>query len=288
MTDSSSKASAPVVNNMNKADRPSQRKRKISVLTTLIWAAGILVYLFLISPILVIFLSAFSPTEYPQFPPASFSVRWFHSLFTNSDWASALQVSGLLLLIVTPLTVILGTAAAYALGRLKFRGREAIQSLMLSPLMIPQVVLGIALLYEFTSLGLINSLTGLVIGHMVVAFPYVVRTVSVSVSGLDPKLESASMSLGAGRLETFVRITIPLIKPGIIAGTVFSIVESFGEVSISLFVSSPGNITVPVRIFNYIDQTFDPSVNAISVLFIGVAVLAIIIMEKTVGLTKVM
>ncbi|MFD0051465.1 ABC transporter permease [Actinomycetes bacterium NPDC127524] len=244
--------------------------------------------MFLISPILVIILSAFSPTEYPTFPPQSLSVRWFTAVFQNSDWWDALRVSIILLLIVTPLTVLLGTAAAYGLGRLKFRGREAIQSLMLSPLMIPQVVLGIALLYEFTSLGIMNSLTGLVIGHMVVAFPYVVRVISVSVTGLDPKLESASMSLGAGRWTTFRRVTLPLIKPGIIAGTVFSVVESFGEVSVSLFVSSPGNITIPVRIFSYIDQTFDPSVNAISVLFIAVAVIALIIIDKTVGLTKVM
>ncbi|WP_051318016.1 ABC transporter permease [Cohnella thermotolerans] len=265
-----------------------RRRRKFSALTALIWIAGIIVYLFLISPILVIILSAFSPTEYPTFPPSSFSVRWFTAVFQNSDWWEALRVSLILLAIVTPLTVLLGTAAAYGLGRLKFRGREAIQSLMLSPLMIPQVVLGIALLYEFTSLGIINSLTGLVIGHMVVAFPYVVRVVSVSVIGLDPKLESASMSLGAGRWSTFRRVTLPLIKPGMIAGTVFSIVESFGEVSVSLFVSSPGNITIPVRIFSYIDQTFDPSVNAISVMFIAFAVIALIIIDKTVGLTKVM
>ncbi|OZB92220.1 ABC transporter permease [Paenibacillus sp. XY044] len=265
-----------------------RRGRKFSALTTLIWIAGILVYLFLISPILVIVLSAFSPTEYPTFPPQALSVRWFTAVFQNSDWWDALRVSLILLVIVTPLTVLLGTAAAYGLGRLKFRGREAIQSLMLSPLMIPQVVLGIALLYEFTSLGIINSLTGLVIGHIVVAFPYVIRVVSVSVTGLDPKLESASMSLGAGRWTTFLRVTLPLIKPGMIAGTVFSIVESFGEVSVSMFVSSPGNITIPVRIFSYIDQTFDPSVNAISVLFIAVAVIALIIIDKSVGLTKVM
>ncbi|MFM9276724.1 ABC transporter permease [Paenibacillus jiagnxiensis] len=269
------------------AARP-RRQRKWSALTVLVWTAGILVYLFLIAPILVIFLSAFSPTEYPQFPPSSLSVRWFAELFSNSDWADALRVSLTLLVFVTPLTVILGTAAAYALGRLQFRGREAIQSFMLSPLMIPQVVLGIALLYEFTALGWMNELKALVIGHMIVAFPYVVRTVSVSVSSLDPKLESASMSLGAGRLKTFWRVTLPLIKPGIIAGTVFSIVESFGEVSISLFVSSPGNTTVPVRIFSYIDQTFDPSVNAISVIFIAVAVIAMIVIDRTVGLTKVM
>ncbi|MEJ8307033.1 ABC transporter permease [Saccharibacillus sacchari] len=266
----------------------SRKRRRISPLTIAIWAAGLLVYLFLILPVLVIFLSAFSPQEYPQFPPEGFSVRWFEALFTNRQWHSALWNSIVLLLIVTPLTVILGTGAAYALGRLQFRGKQALQSFMLSPLMIPQVVLGIALLYELTTLGLINSIWGLVIGHIVVAFPYVIRTVGVSVSSLDPKLELASMSLGAGPVTTFRRVTLPLIRPGIVAGAIFSAVTSFGEVSISLFVSSPRTITVPVRIFGYIDQTFDPSVNAISVIFIVLAVAALIVIDRTIGLTKVM
>jgi len=250
--------------------------------------AGGLVYLFLLLPVLVIFLSAFSPTAYPQFPPKMLSLRWFQAFFESRDWLKALQVSAWLLLIVTPLTALLGTTAAYALARLTFRGRAVVQALLLSPLIIPQVVLGIALLYVLTGVGLAGSLTGLAIGHILVALPYAVRTVSVSLASIDRKLETASMSLGASPAYTFTHVTLPLIKPGIVAGAVFAAVTSFGEVSVSLFLTAPGTVTMPVRIFTYIDQTFDPVVNAVSAIFIVLAVVALVLIERTIGLTKAM
>jgi putative spermidine/putrescine transport system permease protein len=252
------------------------------------WLTGGLVYLFLALPVFVIVLSAFSPQAYPQFPPQSFSVRWFVALAANPAWLDVLINSLILLVIVTPVTVFLGTTAAYALARLPFRGREALQAFVLSPLMIPQVVLGIALLYVLTALGMGGSFVGLAAGHILVALPYTVRTASVSLAAVDRRLESASMNLGASPAYTFRHITLPLIKPGIIAGAVFAAVTSFGEVSVSLFLTSPDTVTMPVRIFNYIDQTFDPAVNAIAVVFIVVSVLALILIEKTIGLTKVM
>jgi len=266
----------------------ARRRRRFDGWTLLVWIAGGAVYLFLVVPVLVIILSAFSPNPYPEFPPTEFSLRWFREVFQSEPWMRAIGFSLWLMVIVTALTVALGTTAAYGISRLEFRGKQALLSFMLSPLMIPQVVMGIALLYLFTAMGIIRTMAGLVIGHILVSFPYVIRTVGVSLSNLDPKLERASMSLGAGPVQTFFRITLPLIRPGIVAGGGFSAVTSFGEGSISLFVVSPSNMTVPVRIFNYIDQTFDPSVNAISVLFIAVAVLALIIIERTIGLTKVM
>ncbi|AOC57818.1 MULTISPECIES: ABC transporter permease [Bacillus] len=266
------------------------RKKSLGdrLLSILIWTAGSLVYLFLTIPVLVIVLSAFSPNAFPEFPPTSFSVRWFQEVVSNPEWMESLRISVILLFIVTPLTVLLGTMASYALARLTFKGKEAIQAFILSPLMIPQVVLGIAMLYLFTAMGFTGSLWALVIGHVIIGFPYVVRTVGVSVSNLDPQLELASMNLGAGPIRTFFRVTLPLIKPGIIAGGVFSAVTSFGEISISLFVSSPQTITIPIRTFNYIEQTFDPSVNAISVIFIIISIIALLIIEKTIGLSKVM
>ncbi|MFN2746571.1 MULTISPECIES: ABC transporter permease [Bacillus] len=251
-----------------------------------VWSAGLFVYLFLSLPVFVIALSAFSPSEYPQFPPAGFSLRWFAGIFANDEWMDSIWISCLLLAIVTPLTVMFGTAASYALARLEFPGKHALQAFILSPLMIPQIVLGVALLYLFTMMGINGSVTGLVIGHMLISLPYVVRTVGVSVANLDPKLELASMSLGASPLQTFLKVSLPLMKPGIMAGAVFSAVTSFGEISISLFVSSPTVTPVPVRTFSYIDQTFDPSVNAISVIFIVISVVALIIIERTIGLSK--
>ena len=269
-------------------DLSDNGKRRFDGLRLLSWLTGGLVYLFLLLPVLVIVLSAFSPQAYPQFPPESFSLRWFKSLAENPAWTDALINSAILLLIVTPLTVLLGTTAAYALARLEFRGREFLQAFVLSPLMIPQVVLGIALLYVLTAMGMGGSFIGLAAGHIIVTLPYTVRTASVSLAAVDRRLESASMSLGAGPWHTFRHVTLPLIKPGIVAGAVFAAVTSFGEVSVSLFLTAPSTVTMPVRIFTYIDQTFDPAVNAVSVIFIVLAVLALIVIEKTIGLTKVM
>lgn len=265
-----------------------KEKKKKSLLDIIIWTFGILVYVFLITPVFVIGISAFSPKEYPEFPPKDFSLRWFQAVFENPQWLDSLSTSFILLVIVTPLTVVLGTMASYALARLQFKGKEVIQSFVLSPLMIPQIVLGIGLLYFFTMLGFNGTITALVIGHMIICFPYVVRTVGVSVSNLDSRLELASMNLGASPVQTFLRVTLPLIKPGIIAGAVFSVVTSFGEISISLFVSAPSTITVPIRTFSYIEQTFDPSVNAISVVFILISIVSLLIIERTIGLSKVM
>lgn len=254
----------------------------------LLTLAGIGVYAFLALPVLVILLSAFSPQPYPQFPPQGISLRWFRALLADPGWLDSLRVSVVLLVVVTPLTVLLGTFAAWSLARLQFRHREALQAFILSPLMIPQVVLGIALLYVLTAAGLAGTLSGLVIGHMVVALPYVVRTVSVSLAAMDRRLETVAMSLGASRWYSFRHVTLPLIKPGMLAGAVFAAVTSFGEVSVSLFLSAPETITVPIRVFNYVDQTFDPTVNAISVIFILIAVVILLVIERTMGLVKIL
>lgn len=266
--------------------KAKQKNKRFSLATFMIWLAGSLVYLFMTIPILIIVIASFSPNAYPEFPPTSFSLRWYQELFSSSAWLETLWTSVLLVLIVTPITVILGTAAAVAIRRLQFPGKQALQALMMSPLMIPHVVLGIAFLYQGTAMGWFGTMNALIIAHVIIVFPFVIRSVGVSMSNLDPILEHASMSLGAGPIRTFFKVTIPNIKPGIMAGTVFAGVTSFGEVSVSVFVASPQWVTVPVRIFNYVEQTFDPVINAVSVVFILIAVVALIIIEKTLGLTK--
>jgi putative spermidine/putrescine transport system permease protein len=247
---------------------------------------GALIFVFLVLPVVVVAVSAFNASSIPTFPPRAWTLHWFWVLFSDPSWTAAFAVSLVLVAIVTPLTTLLGTLAAYALSRLSFRGREALQAFLLSPLMIPQIVLGIGLLYFVLALGWGNSLLALIVGHMVVVLPYVVRTVSVSIFHLDPKLEAASLSLGARPFETFRRVTLPLIRPGILAGAAFAAIMSFGEVSVSLLVASATTTTLPVRIFNYVQQTFDPSVNAVACLFVLASGIGLYVLERTVGLTK--
>jgi putative spermidine/putrescine transport system permease protein len=250
--------------------------------------AGVVAFVFMGLPILVVVLSAFSPTAFPEFPPSGISFEWFEEVFTKRAWVKAIKTSLTLLLMVTPLSVVLGTCAAYGLHRVRFRGRELLQSFLMSPLMIPQIVLGIALLYVFSALGVTGSLWTMAVGQTVVCIPYVLRCVNASLASFDGALENASMSLGAGPWTTFRRVTLPLIRPGVVAGTVFAAVTSFGEVSISLFLSSPTAMPVSVRIFNYIEQTFDPAVTAVSAIFIFVSVVVLFVIDRTVGLAKAM
>lgn len=264
------------------------RRRRIEPSRIVAGILGGAVFVFLALPIVVITFSAFSPTAFPEFPPTGFSLQWFGEVFNSRGWMRAIQTSLVLLCIVTPLVVVLGTLASYALHSSKSKAASLLQGFLLSPLMVPQIVLGIALLYVFSTLGLAGSIAGMSIGQAVICLPYVVRCVNASIASFDPQLESASMSLGASPAQTFRRVTLPLIKPGIIAGAVFAAVTSLGEVSISLFLSSPKAMPVSVRVFNYIEQTFDPAVTAISVIFVAVSIVVLIIIDRTVGLSKVM
>lgn len=264
---------------------PRQRRSVSGILAA---AAGIVVFAFLSIPLIVITFSAFSPSAFPEFPPTGVSVQWFQEVFTSRAWIRSINTSLILLGVVTPCTVVLGTLAAYALHHLDFRGAGLIQGFLMSPLMLPQIVLGIALLYVFSAVGVSGSIWTMALGQMVITLPYVVRCVNASIASFDSTLENAAMSLGADRATTFRRVTLPLIKPGIIAGAVFAAVTSLGEVSVSLFLSAPTATPVSVRIFNYIEQTFDPAVTAVSVIFIAVSIVVLFVIDRTVGLSKVM
>ena len=270
------------------AAKPRRSRKRIEPARIVAGVLGGAVFVFLALPIVVITFSAFSPTAFPEFPPTGFSLQWFNEVFTSRGWMRAIQTSLVLLCIVTPLVVVLGTLASYALHSSKSKAASLLQSFLLSPLMVPQIVLGIALLYVFSTLGLAGSIAGMAIGQAVICLPYVVRCVNASIASFDPQLEAASMSLGASPAQTFRRVTLPLIKPGIIAGAVFAAVTSLGEVSISLFLSSPKAMPVSVRVFNYIEQTFDPAVTAVSVIFVAVSIAVLIVIDRTVGLSKVM
>lgn len=249
-------------------------------LRILFWVITGLIFAFLLLPTVIIILSAFSPTEYATFPPQGFSVKWFRSLFTSPTWMAAIANSLKILVIAVPLVTILGTLAAYGLYVANFRGKSLLQTLILSPIMIPAIILGISFLYLATSTGLLGTYTIMIAGHIIVALPYVFRSVTNVLVGLDPNIQRASTILGASPWHTFSHVIVPNIKSGILSGAIFAAITSLGEVSISLLVSSATTTTVPVQTMTYIDQTFDPSVNAVAVIFILVAVILIAILEK--------
>ncbi|HZS33908.1 MAG TPA: ABC transporter permease [Methylomirabilota bacterium] len=250
-------------------------------------ALSVLVYVFLLAPLVVVVLASFNAADYLSFPPRGFSLRWYRALWESEVWTDSFRLSLLVCAVVTPLALGIGTLAAYALGRYAFPGRRLVQTLVMAPLVMPQIVLGIALLNYFSALGLINTLTGLVLGHLVVALPYTVRLVSISVQNLDPVLERAAQNLGATPAQTFRRVTVPLLRPGLVAGAIFAAIISFGELAVTLLIAGARTTTLPMRIFNYTEYNFDPAINAVSTIFVVLALVLIVVLDRLIGLVRI-
>jgi len=190
---------------------------------------SILVYVFLLAPLVVVVLASFNSADFLSFPPRGFSLRWYRALWESEVWGDSFRLSVLLTAVVTPLSLLIGTLAAYALVRYSFPGKGLVATLVMAPLVMPQIVLGIALLNYFSLLGLIDSLTGLMLGHLVVTLPFTVRLVSISVHNLDPALERAAQNLGATPLQTFWRVTLPNVKWALLYGVILCTARAMGE-----------------------------------------------------------
>ena len=243
---------------------------------------------FLLAPVVVVVLVAFTPEGWLKIPTTSFSLRWFRAIGEHPEFISAFRNSLGIAVSASLLSTIVGTLAALGLVRYRFPGREAVGSFLLSPLMVPTVVTGVALLYFFSRIGLASTLGGVIVAHVVVTGPYVVRTVSASLAGFDRSVELAAMTLGAGRLQTFWRVTLPLILPGVTAGALFAFVVSFDELTVTLFVTGPRLATLPIRIYNHITYITDPLVAAISALLVFLTIGIVLILERLVGLDRLL
>jgi putative spermidine/putrescine transport system permease protein len=253
---------------------------------TALGAFSALVYAFVLAPIVVVLIASLTAAEYTSFPPEGLSLRWYAAIPRHPEFLESLRVSVVVAIVTGGAATGLGTLAALALVRHRFPGRAALNALFLSPLMVPTVILGVALLQFYTLAGITRTPLALVCGHLVITVPYVVRLVSASLAGLDRTLELAAMSLGATPWQAFVRITLPLARPGIVAGAAFATITSFDDVSVALFLASPHAVTLPVRIFTYIEQTFDPLVTAVCSILIVLAAAAVLVIERFVGLGR--
>jgi putative spermidine/putrescine transport system permease protein len=248
------------------------------------WTA--LVYAFVLSPIAVVLLASLTAAEYTSFPPEGWSLRWYLAIPRHPEFLDSFRISLVIALVTGALATALGTAAALALVRFRFPGRDALNALFLSPLMLPAVILGIALLQFYTVAGITRTPFAIVCGHLVITVPYVIRLVSASLAGFDQSLERAALNLGATPWQAFRRVTVPLIRPGIVAGAAFAVIVSFDDVSIALFLAGPHSMTLPVRIFTYIEQTFDPLVTAVCSVLIVVTLAAVVVIERSIGLGR--
>ena len=250
-------------------------------------AAIFFLSVFILAPIISVIYYSFSPETRFLFPPPGFSIKWYLNLMNHPEIKESLLTSLSVLLYVIPISAFLSIPAALAFVRYNFSGRSLLNLLFLSPLMIPTLILGLALLQFYSLNGLFDSKVGVIMAYIIITIPYFIRSVMASLYGFDLSLEEAASILGAAPLRIFFRVTLPLIKPGIIAGTIFSFIISFDEFTTTFFITGQNTITLPVRIYNYIQTENDPAIAALSTILICFSFGIILVVNKLVGLEKI-
>jgi len=239
---------------------------------TLIKVYTFLVYLWMFAPIIAVVILAFNPHQFGSFPMEGFSFKWFVKLAGNSSIIDAFQNSIILGSLTAILTTIIGVPAAMAFIRYEFRGKEFLNTLLIAPIMIPEVVLGVALLLFIRWLQQPKSFLLLLIGHVVITLPYVLLIVQARLVGIRKEYEEAALSLGASHFQTFREITLPLLAPAVLAGMLFSFTISFDDVTATLFWATAENQTVPVKIFGMLRNSISPEINALGAVMIVLTV----------------
>ena len=245
-----------------------------------------LLFAFLLAPVILVVPLSFSSANNLVFPPPGWSLRWYVAMVHQAGLVQAAWNSLVLAGAVAVVCLLLGMPAALALDRGRFRGREALMALITAPLLLPTIVIGLALLTVFVSLGLLGTWPGLVLAHLTITLPYAVRVLSTSLSTLPPGIEDAARSLGASPGRVFWRVTLPLMIPGVVATAAITFLVSFDEVVISLFVVGPQLTTLPVALYRYVEARTDPLVAAVSTLLVGLTLLVVVVLDRAVGLRR--
>jgi putative spermidine/putrescine transport system permease protein len=241
---------------------------------------------FMLAPLVIVCVVAFTPEGYLSLPTRGPSLRWFRAILGYPEFLRAFRDSLWLAALSSTIAIGLAVPAALAIARHRFPGRDAITALFMSPLMVPHVVLGIAFLRFFTQIGLSGSFTGLVASHVIVVMPFALRLVLAASYGIDARIEHAAISLGAGHATVFRRVTLPLILPGVVSGWLLAAINSFDEVTMTVFIASPATVTLPVRMFLYIQDNIDPLIAAVSACLIALTALLLFALDRLYGLDR--
>jgi putative spermidine/putrescine transport system permease protein len=252
----------------------------------LMWGLAGLCFLLLVLPTLVVIVVSFTSGFSLKFPPPGYSLRWYAALLDAWQLHFAASNSLKVAIWTTALAVLLGVAASLAIARSDKATARVLDSVFMSPLILPALSFGLASLMFFTLIGLPVSPLTLVIGHMVVCVPYVVRTTVAALAQLDPALLESSASLGASRLYTFRRVTLPLIRPGILAGAFIAFMSSFDNVPVSLFLRDARTDMLPIRMWQDLENKLDVTIAAVSGVMIAFTVVLMLVMERAAGLSR--
>lgn len=249
-------------------------------------ALVLMAYAFIFAPLLVVVVVSLNGGTVASFPIESWSFRWYGAAFANASFLNGLWTSTWLAVSCTIVAMPLALMAALALSKVEFAGKSAVEALLMAPLLVPGIVIGIALLMSASLIEVRNAPMRLLAAHVLIALPYCLRTITASLARMDGSLIDCAMSLGASRWRAFIHVTVPLLRPGIMAGMIFAFLQSFGDVPVSLFLTDARNNTLPLAIMAYLEYGVDPSVAAMSSI-VTVSSLALAVgLERLVGLRR--
>ena len=241
---------------------------------------------FLLLPVVIVVIASVSSANFVGFPPTGISLRWYEEIARRSDFVAALTLSVQIALLASAGSVLIGVPTALAVTRYRLRGEAVFSALVLSPLVLPGIVLGLAILQFYSQLHLASGIWTIVAGHVLITAPLSVRLVTATLIGIDPALERAARSLGADPGQAFRLVTLPLIAPTVAAAALLAFVVSFDDVSIALFLSGPTTTTLPVLLFAFASQETSPILTAASSLLILVVALAAVLLDRIIGIQR--
>jgi putative spermidine/putrescine transport system permease protein len=250
------------------------------------WGLAGLCFLLLVMPTLVVVIVSFTSGFSLKFPPPGYSLRWYVELLDAWQLHFAATNSFKVAVYTTILSVVLGVAAALAIAKSERLSARVLDSFFMSPLILPSLALGLSALMFFSLIGLPVSPLTLVIGHTVVCVPYVVRTTVAALAQLNPTLLESSASLGASKLMTFRRVTLPLIRPGIFAGAFIAFMSSFDNVPVSLFLRDANTDMLPIRMWQDLEGKLDVTIAAVSGVMIAITIASMLVMERFADLSR--
>jgi putative spermidine/putrescine transport system permease protein len=261
---------------------PLERVARVAV-----WTMAAFAVLFLLAPLAVTLAVSFSSSPVFTLPAPEWSLRWYERVPRLENFWSALALSLQIALVSTLISLVIGTLAAISIERGSFRGKEALTTFMVSPLMMPGLVVGVAMVQMFRELGLRDAFVSLLIAHVVITLPFVVRNVLASLSLFDFALIDAARTLGCSYPKAIAKVMVPALAPAFLTSGLFAFLASMDNYPISIFLVDARNVTLPIQVLRYLEETPDPTIAAISSGLILLTVVILLIADRLVGLRRI-
>ena len=247
---------------------------------------SVIVYLFLLLPLVVVVITSFGEGNRAVFPIEGFTLKWYAEAMHNTDFFHSVFISLKIAVVSTAISAVLGTMVSLYFWKTKGRMKEIFELIFMAPMVVPTVVFAVAFLLAFSSVKVVIPYWKLVLSYCAIQIPYVIRSVTAALYGLDVSFEEASLVLGARPIKTLFKVTLPCVKRGIISGVIFAFVVSFDEAVIIMFLRNADTVTYPLRLYTHITEEFSPMVSAFSAVFILISLVVIYIIERIFGLCK--